>query len=740
MQAKICATIHNRFEFELIDAKTGEIKQRAKAENAILEPMWHRVCAGLQFLNTIHLGGGTNIIEEVQASGIPRARMDNFILARARVQVLPMFNAGFPIASGTHRITLHPDEFEGETFSQVGISFNGTATWNGAGNPPVNAWGLVTHALLEDSEGNPMSITKGRDILTVDATIFVHFTVSANSRLTNWDVLRESFMNESGEIENNLVGYLTGRADTLSAPRNIIAGTMNLTQSQHPISGVQAGANIGSVQCGRLANVSARTMQFGLVQDEEVTSAIFRIDQANGNNTRPGGIREFSLNNILNIGIPHHSFGGHEEASFLLSEMLPDPDALPGYSRFWRISQQIERTGSPGVFDTVPVMNIGNVSSVTGGGTYTVINEPRLEITGFTRDATVSVYVANTNADFFIGSTNAQNGVTRVEPNAAGQWGERRINIQGIAGILACDEAGKVLFSATQRLYVDTGHIEAHTQMNNVMLLPQSGRVVGVSGTDANSEIAVFSPADNFNTREILPLNVPLITAINNRPQSIPSTSQTMALSFTDDESEFVCAVNITNPQASTIIRYLLVDGVYVRQTQTSAIGRMLISLAISPDGLWISAITSDGVFVFKRNASGEFSPAENALNVPISEGVVFVMFSSDSRVLIFRISGTIIRYSLFNETWVRHGHNGEVASHGDLAIDRATFTRAMTRTGTNPQVPNLSITPNHSTLIAFDEPVHQSTELRANFFVNGMNKTDRHEIDVMATITFGEG
>ena len=43
--AKLNASIHNRFDIEVVDSKTGEIKKKAQAENVILNRLW-RVYSG----------------------------------------------------------------------------------------------------------------------------------------------------------------------------------------------------------------------------------------------------------------------------------------------------------------------------------------------------------------------------------------------------------------------------------------------------------------------------------------------------------------------------------------------------------------------------------------------------------------------------------------------------------------------------------------------------------------------
>ena len=44
LKLEVGSKIHNRFEIEVRDARTGEIKQRGQAENIILNRMYERLC------------------------------------------------------------------------------------------------------------------------------------------------------------------------------------------------------------------------------------------------------------------------------------------------------------------------------------------------------------------------------------------------------------------------------------------------------------------------------------------------------------------------------------------------------------------------------------------------------------------------------------------------------------------------------------------------------------------------
>ena len=64
-----------------------------------------------------------------------------------------------------------PEEYVGETITEVGISYYSSSNY------------LHTHALIKDSEGNPLSINKTElDVVVIYATVFITFE-TANTNL-----------------------------------------------------------------------------------------------------------------------------------------------------------------------------------------------------------------------------------------------------------------------------------------------------------------------------------------------------------------------------------------------------------------------------------------------------------------------------------------------------------------------------------------------------------------------------
>ena len=176
--ASVKASIHNRFELEVIDAKTGEVKQTAFAENIILDKLWTYMGAYFQY---IHYGSGT---------GTPvasRTSLFTFIAGKAA----SVHSADFSDAHTYYSkkfIQLSETEAVGQTLTEVGIA-------QGAGSTT-----LVTHALLKDMNGNNISIAKtNTDIINIYATVFVHWG-------TNLDIVFDDF-------NHALVKYFAGFND-----------------------------------------------------------------------------------------------------------------------------------------------------------------------------------------------------------------------------------------------------------------------------------------------------------------------------------------------------------------------------------------------------------------------------------------------------------------------------------------------------------------------------------------------
>lgn len=167
------ASIHNRFDIEVIDAASGEVKQRARGFNVICDALWDRLFyvsnslwCPKSYFNYVLYGEGsgtpsasdTELFSKIGAIAVTHAAPDYFpTIVQDRENGL---------VSAQAVVVLQAADAVGETITEVGIGYDNTH--------------VVTHALLQDMNGNPISITKtSTDVIKIYATIFVHWPAAA---------------------------------------------------------------------------------------------------------------------------------------------------------------------------------------------------------------------------------------------------------------------------------------------------------------------------------------------------------------------------------------------------------------------------------------------------------------------------------------------------------------------------------------------------------------------------------
>lgn len=158
VEATVPMNIHNRFDIEVIDSRTGKIKQRAQAENVICNGYWGKIGSPC---NSIVVGSG---------SGTPSATDTALFSPLNSYSNLNWTPNTANIGSGVLSETIGPatileTDLVGSTITEVGY---GTTS------------AIYTHAMLKDANGNQISIAKtSTDIVKVYCTIFVHFSTAS---------------------------------------------------------------------------------------------------------------------------------------------------------------------------------------------------------------------------------------------------------------------------------------------------------------------------------------------------------------------------------------------------------------------------------------------------------------------------------------------------------------------------------------------------------------------------------
>ena len=159
-QLTLDTSIHNRFDVEVVDAKTKEVKQKAHAFNVVCNGLWTSL--GDTFAGSNE--GWFNSIAYGTGMGVP-AETDTALFN----QIGKM--AGQHVAMGVDYknshvwvrkdISITETMAVGETLTEVGVVDNKNV--------------LCTHAMLQDMNGNQISIEKtDTDIVNIYATTFVH--------------------------------------------------------------------------------------------------------------------------------------------------------------------------------------------------------------------------------------------------------------------------------------------------------------------------------------------------------------------------------------------------------------------------------------------------------------------------------------------------------------------------------------------------------------------------------------
>ena len=165
MNLQLNHKLHNRFDVEVIDAVTGKIKQIAVGYNTILNQFWTRLFKNQAVWSHIQYGTGT---------GTPSASDTGLFTylggATASAATYDDSHYAEGWSSFTKSITLDTQTAVGATLTEVGFA--------GASSNQA----LCTHALLEDMNGNPTTITKtDKDIVIIYATVYMHWDTEGNN-------------------------------------------------------------------------------------------------------------------------------------------------------------------------------------------------------------------------------------------------------------------------------------------------------------------------------------------------------------------------------------------------------------------------------------------------------------------------------------------------------------------------------------------------------------------------------
>lgn len=264
----ISMDIHNKFEFKLIDAKTGEIKQEAIAYNVVLDQYFNMMMGKasklwasnssntrIQYLN---LGtGDLNNFSQEELNDLKRTAMVSFKASKATTlqsitledegKNVAVYTAIFDVSEANTHTSSNYDDDSIMGISEVALSCGSNV-------------GIVTWAPITNAVGAPITIKKtNADILHITATIYSYINVSSDSTM---HVARKIFSGQSlqgntqpwlgpldyeNDSEVTYGGYQPSPITyTTLGVSNIAAGNLNLMISSSTIP-LLGGGTVWSV-------------------------------------------------------------------------------------------------------------------------------------------------------------------------------------------------------------------------------------------------------------------------------------------------------------------------------------------------------------------------------------------------------------------------------------------------------------------------------------------------------------
>lgn len=205
MKIDFKSKIHNKYRIEVKNIKTDEIEQIGYAENIVLSNLltstnYMGVSNGIKWVGkAIRFGDGDGEISP------DRTTLFNLVGAKASSLVEFKYDEALRSAISVKKCVLLPTEYLGKTITEVGVADN------------IGGDVIYTHALIKDSEGNPLILGPKTDIqeITIYSTIYFQIemeegvtllgdlnslTKTGNALLLAGAMVSEALIRESGNL------------------------------------------------------------------------------------------------------------------------------------------------------------------------------------------------------------------------------------------------------------------------------------------------------------------------------------------------------------------------------------------------------------------------------------------------------------------------------------------------------------------------------------------------------------
>lgn len=225
MKAELKLKIHNRFDITVTDKATGEVAQTAQAENIILDNM-------KTLLMTAHGAYGSHIMYGKGTGTLSKTRTTLFNqLGRQSATVTSVDYSTTEACKSERKCVIPLGTHTGEIITEVGLSM-------ASGNATL----IVTHALLEDSEGNPVTIGP----LTEMQEVTIYATTYASATGTDIDVYIDTTQTRPNMLLAVMLG-VAGSTEFMDHSSNLLRLQTNKSPTQNNTNYLWAsGAGIGT--------------------------------------------------------------------------------------------------------------------------------------------------------------------------------------------------------------------------------------------------------------------------------------------------------------------------------------------------------------------------------------------------------------------------------------------------------------------------------------------------------------
>ncbi|HPO77038.1 MAG TPA: hypothetical protein PLI23_07695 [Thermoclostridium caenicola] len=164
------AVLHNRFDVKVVEAVSGKIKQTAVGFNVITNYYFNSRLTGSPLSKTADLFRYIAVGTGTGTPAVTDTALFSHLTRKAVTTLETVYE--YPTSHTTKQIKLEATECNGSTITEVALEGYYSGTFS-------SYYYIMSHAMLQDSEGNQIAIVKtDTDVVYITATFYVTYTPS----------------------------------------------------------------------------------------------------------------------------------------------------------------------------------------------------------------------------------------------------------------------------------------------------------------------------------------------------------------------------------------------------------------------------------------------------------------------------------------------------------------------------------------------------------------------------------